>query len=610
MAEKKPWEKYQTEQQGPWSKYQQDGDDQSDADDYEEITGEIGFVTDNPGEAFRNNLRILRGGADLAVMAARAGAAEIVGGYAGLISFALTGDIDYAASRVEVYQRAIGGDLKTEEGKHAIEAVAPTLSKADAKVDDFGEDVSGGNPAVATAVKTAIWSSLDFAGMLIPGGKTILNSRKLNRLRKQAIAEAERLGIKLKMSDFRDEVADAAKMVGSESPGEMSTEYVAALRAAERKAAQNKKSKYRTARETELYIETSPIRQLGDDLARQLDEAEFDLDVDEMRVVRKALDDFSSSRLGFGRNQNMAVHFSRVERLRKRINRRIRGATNKEASAALNKIKRGLDDYLTEQFNVSVMDAGGRIQQSALSGDLAGFDAYKAARRSAVEHGWFSENKIIADMIKKDTTPEQVSQWLFGASALGAKKEAGLIVRKLKSLLGEDHPSIGAIRADFVYHLVEPLFKETPNFRVFQNTLDTLSRKNKTLFDELGLRDADIQILSDYAKVARHIPESGHLYSFEEVIQTVARLTVGHSVAKGAARVTFATKMMNYLAGADVGEAMTKKAFLDAVVNARFGEPIFPSNSMMAAAVIAGGALSGTMDSPALENRKKHENQY
>ncbi|MHC4266812.1 MAG: hypothetical protein ACYSUK_12915, partial [Planctomycetota bacterium] len=500
--------------------------------------------------------------------------AEIVSGYAGLISLALTGDFDYAAERTEAWQRALMGGPYSEGGKSVIEAVTPALSKADASVTNWSEDKAGGNPELATAIKTGIWGAADIIAAAIPGAKTLLSSRKLIKLRKQVIKEADRLGIKLKMSDFRDEVANAARTVGSESPGEASVEYIAALRAAERRAAQNKKSKYRAARETDLYIETAPIRNLGDDIARRLDEGGFDLDAEDMRVVRRSLDDFNNTSLGLGRGQNMAVHFSKVEKLRKRINRRINGAEG-PAKASLIQIKRGLDDYLTEQFNISAMDAGGRIRQSALSGDIKGFTAYKAARRSAAEHGWFSENKVIADMIKKDTTPEQVSQWLFGASALGAKKEAGMVVKKLKQLLGEDHPSINAIRADFVYHLVEPLFKETPNFRVFQNTLDAVSRKNKTLFNELGLAEADVKILADYAKVARHIPESGHLYSFEEVIQTVARLTVGHSVAKGAARVTFATKMMNYVAGADVGEAMTKKAFLDAVVNVRYGEPIF-----------------------------------
>jgi hypothetical protein len=67
--------------------------------------------------------------------------------------------------------------------------------------------------------------------------------------------------------------------------------------------------------------------------------------------------------------------------------------------------------------------------------------------------------------------------------------------------------------------------------------------------------------------------------------------------------------MMNLAFGQPMAETMTKTAFLDAVVNARFGEPIFPSKSMMATAVIAGAAVSGTMDSPALDNGKKYENQ-
>jgi hypothetical protein len=475
-------------------------------------------------EAFTDRMKFFRAGADLAFMGLRAGGAEIVSGYAGLIALALSGDINYAAKRVDAWQNFFMGGPYTKEGKDAIEAIAPSMSKADASVTNWSEDKAGGNPELATAIKTGIYGSLDIIATAIPGAKTLLSARKLNKLRKQVMQEANRLGIELKMTDFADDVADAARTIGSESPGEAATEYVKALRNAENRAKIKKNSLYRDARTKSLHVETSPIRQLGDDLTAKLDDAGYDLDADDMAVVRRSLDDFHSRRLGFGRGQGLAVHFSKVEMLRKRINRRIEGADGSSRSA-LTVVKRDLDDWLNAEFSKASFSAGGQIQRgSALSGDLDGYRAYLKARKAAAEHGWFSDNKVIADMVAKDTTPEQVSQWIFGASALGAKKEAGLVVKKLKALLGEDHPSINAIRADFVYHIVEPLFAETPNFKVFANRLDTVLRKNKTLADELGLQAADVQILADYAKVARHLHPGGHLYTFDEVIQTVARL--------------------------------------------------------------------------------------
>jgi hypothetical protein len=66
---------------------------------------------------------------------------------------------------------------------------------------------------------------------------------------------------------------------------------------------------------------------------------------------------------------------------------------------------------------------------------------------------------------------------------------------------------------------------------------------------------------------------------------------------------------MNLAFGASAAEGMTKKAFLDAVVNARFGEPVIPSNSIMGVSVLAGAALSGTVDSNDGLSSKRSENQ-
>ena len=545
-----------------------------------------------PRDNLTDRLKLMAGVADVALMGASAGLAEITSGLAGLTALALTGDNDYAKQRVDAWAEFMTIGPLTEGGEYLLSAIAPTLSKADTKITDFAEEKADGDPEVATAIKTGIWGSIDVAGAAVPGYKAVRGNIRLLKMRRQVIADAERLGVEIHLQDFADDVADAAKIVGSESRGEAAEGYVKALRDAEYLARVKKNSLYAAALDEQLFVSTSPIRRIGAELTKELD-GPFDLDGPKMKTVRRTLDDMHSRKLGFGSGQSLAVHFSKFEMLRKRINNRIKDAKG-SPRAALIRIKSRIDDFMTTEFNKAVMENGRVISKGgALSGDTQGYVAYLSARKATVEHAWFSDTKVIADLVKKDTTVEEFSQWLIGASAVGAKKGAAAVVDKMKLLLGEDHPAIAAVRADFIYELTEPLLQLEPNFHQFANNYDKVLRKNKSLADSLGLQASDVATLAKFAEVVKQLPTGGHIYTFREIIQTVSRLTVGHGVAKGAARVGFMTKMLNYATGID---AVSPKQILAAIVDVRFDQPIIPKGTPVYSAFIAGAALTGIED--------------
>jgi hypothetical protein len=568
----------------------------------------LSYGQDTAEDAWRPNwgrdnlsdrLKLMAGVGDVALMGASAGVGEVFGGLAGLTALALSGDPDYAKQRAERWQNTITIGPFTEGGKYLLSAVVPPLSKADMAITDFAEEMADGDVGAATAIKTGIWGSIDIAGSLVPGAKAVIGNLKLNKMRKMVVAEAERLGIDIRLEDFADDVADAAKLVGSESRGEAATEYVTALRNAENLAKIKKNSLYLAALDEKLFVATSPVRRMGAELARELD-GKFDLDGPQkgMNLVRRSLDDMHSTRLGFGSGQTLAVHFNRFEMLRKRLNSRIRDTASNPKSAtahaALVQIRTKMDDFMTTEFNKAVMENGRVISQGgALSGDTAGFLSYLEARKAATEHAWFNDTKVIADLIKKDTTPEEFSQWLIGASAVGSKKGAAAVVNKMKVMLGEDHPAIAAVRADFIYELTEPLLQLDPNFHQFANNFDKVLRKNKSLADALGLQSSDVASLANFAEVVKQLPPGGHIYTFREALATISRLSVGHGVAKGAARVTFMTKMLNYATGID---AVSPKQILGAIVDVQFDSPMIPKGTPVYSALIAGAALTGIQE--------------
>jgi nicotinamide mononucleotide adenylyltransferase len=527
--------------------------------------------------------------AELALSGITAGALELGSGIAGLTAYALSGgDMDYAADRTRKWQEKMY-QPRGEDAQTIIETIAPPLSRADTKITNFAEQKAGGDPLKATAIKTMIYGGADALAAIFPLAKPIKDVAKLKGLQRQIMQDARRLGINLDADDFTNDVIRASKEFGSTQRGAASEEYVQALRRAEYLARLKKNSKYLEAYNTDLKVNTSMMRNLGKELVDENNPDslafKYDLTGKDMKRVRETL---NSMKHGYFSGKNKIALFKRVESFRQQLRKKINSAKSSE-KAALIQIKAALDDRLNVEFNKAMMNQG----DSALTGSPESFNVFNEARQLAKEHAWFNDNKVISDLIRQDTTAEQFSTWLIGASSSGAKKQAGAVVKKIKQLLGDDHPAIEAIRTDFTYELMAPLFKEKPNFQQFINNYDLMLRNNHSLVKELGLLDTDITTLEKFAKTARYLPEGGNFYSIEELTKAFSQIAVGHGVAKGAARVKFMTKVLKLLTGQS---ALTEKEILRSLTNSYLDEPIILSNSPAAAGVMAAATVSGIVD--------------
>jgi hypothetical protein len=529
---------------------------------------------------------------DLLQTGAVSGAASIAGGFAGAVALGLSGgDVDYAVKRMDEWTEFLSMWAKdgplTEDAKKMIEPAVPYLSRADKAITDYAEKKALGNPLAATIIKSGIWGLGEILTLGTGAGGQLSKIANIRKIRRQVEADAERLGIRLEEKDFHNDLEKAAREVGSSERGGAAEEYTMALREAEDAAKARKNEAYDIAFQKDAYMETSVMRQVKRDLLDPQDNTSLVWQygpegLAEMKHVQWALKQMDS---GTFSSDNIATNLRYVERFRQRLGKRIKGADGSEKTA-LHQIKRALDDRLNEEFNTSMVADG----RSALSGEPGALDAYREARKLNQEWQWFHDTKVIADLIKRETAPEQMSAWLIGVGVAGGRKEAGAIIQKIKKLLGDDHPAIDAIRQDFVYELMSPLLKRKPSYEQFLNNYDVMIRNNHSVVSALGLTDSDAAILKNFAEVAAKFPRGGKFYSKAEVMQAVAQFSVGHGIAKGAARIKLVTKLMKWMTGGE--DILTKKEFLRTIGNEYMDVPIIPKDSPVAASVLAAGALA------------------
>ena len=254
-----------------------------------------------------------------------------------------------------------------------------------------------------------------------------------------------------------------------------------------------KKAKFNAAKESRTYVDTGAVKDLSASLFRELVDEGFDLR--EMKGVANILEELDAIDVRLpgvpGKKGQLPLpaktaNLNQIELLRKRTNKFKFGTPESTAGSI---IRNGIDDFLDIEFNKAVIQDGRIAKGSALSGDAGGIKAWRDARlahKGFVER--FKADKTISQLIEQDATPEQYSAWLMGASAVNAKRQAALTIKRMKEVLGKDHPTIEGIRQDYLFEMYEPLLKEVPNFSQFTRNYDSMIRRNPSLVKELGTR--------------------------------------------------------------------------------------------------------------------------
>lgn len=136
------------------------------------------------------------------------------------------------------------------------------------------------------------------------------------------------------------------------------------------------------------------------------------------------------------------VDMQTLEHTRKRLNAMSRAATNDTDRRAARHVMRAFDDWLDKTFDTALF-----------SGSEQALNAYRQARDA--NRDWrtrFGYNerddadRIINRIVTGEVTPQEVSNWLVGASQVGAKGQSSRLLTRIADATGHDPEAWQAIR--------------------------------------------------------------------------------------------------------------------------------------------------------------------
>lgn len=254
------------------------------------------------------------------------------------------------------------------------------------------------------------------------------------------------------------DAADAARRsVGDMSPQDMGTTLIARLRQGEREAHATKERLYGIAANSDGAIDATAVRGIRGDVTRSLDEQ--GLVVDPLltpaasRMVTE-LDNISSLRIPnrvaspravgpAGDDVSVAaVNMQGLEQTRKRLNALSRAATNDADRGAARHVISAYDDWLGSAFD-----------NALFSGSDEALNAYRQAR--AANADWRTRfgfnarddaDRIVNRIVTGEVTPQEVSNYIVGASKVGAKGVSSRLLTRLAEATGGDPEALQAIR--------------------------------------------------------------------------------------------------------------------------------------------------------------------
>jgi hypothetical protein len=433
---------------------------------------------------------------------------EPVAGFAGL----LEEDLNEREQAVQDV-RARAFEPRTPIGRRTSKAVGEAMLVVEEKVDRFAEAISFGNPAVATIVRTAIMgvpAALGLKGGITGKVKSHSDIKKID----QAASE---LGIDLGSPEITQQIVTAGgEKVPIPVKGAALENLQAELKAKRDAVKADLDTQFEQARNTQASLRSESLAEYGSNARQFLDDQGYDIEM--MPIVNKRLAEIAE----FEQFPNTSAKLNWIQKFRKRLNKSRPPKTDASQNAALNIMKSRLDKWLDDQFT-----------QDMIIGDPEALNAWKQAIESFKTYKEnFSDNKVIHQLVSKDTTVEQVRRWVLGASSVGAKAEAALVVKKLKKVLGEDSPQITALRQEYLFDIIDPLLERTPNFTKFIKNYDSAVKNNWELVQELApFAESG---LDDLVKIANTAIKTGKLSKKLEVDldRGIAVVSFGHDIAR------------------------------------------------------------------------------
>lgn len=542
---------------------------------------------------------------DLGVTLGTAAFAEPFAGWAGIIDLVRGEGLDNATHSVDAVRDFITVGPQSTGGREAFKSIAPAMMKLDNAMLDISQFVGRDNELASTAIYTALLGGLTLVGVKRIQTGALRVSAKMREMQKIA----DRLGLDVTSQGLTESIFEAAaRMTPAEASLQAAPLRTALLRAHARK--QKALDKLRESANADgAFLKARDVKSFAGGQFASLKRQGFDLT--EMPVLQKQmrrLFQIDKKDPAFNRLRTKeglveaadVISLDNVQSVRNSMQQILEArakVTNNTArvfreNKALQQTVNNIDEFL----------ANG-LHRDLIAGDAASIKRWqKFHRANSKFNNQFNVDRTIRQLMDLEASPATLNQWLLGATAVGAKKQASMTMQRITKILGKDHPAVEGIRQEFLYMVAEPLIAAEPNLRMFIRNYDKIVRRNGDLVRSMGLRTSEMEPLLAAAKVAVSLPPKGLIKHMLGNWETAfARYFVGHSIAKAGVRVSLGRTALHVLFGRD---QIKQKKLMALLAEAQFGGPVIVRNGGAASRVIQAAFVA---DLEGVQDKRKRD---
>lgn len=274
--------------------------------------------------------------------------------------------------------------------------------------------------------------------------------------------EAGRSGSLSAIDRQQQAVTQAAdRSIGSMTPNEMGEALSARLRATEEAARARKDALYRTADVPgAAFINSDAVRGVRATVGQALEQAGRVVDRELTPASAKMLDKLSElsdlripnkatgprTAVAPGETAEItAVDLSGIEHVRKVLSGLAQGATNDADRSAARMIMRQYEGWLTDAFDNALYSG----RPEALEAWRRAIAANADWRRTFYNRGRTAEDadKIINRIVTGEVTPQEVSNWVIGATKVGASGQSARLIDRIATATNNDPQALASIRS-------------------------------------------------------------------------------------------------------------------------------------------------------------------
>jgi hypothetical protein len=574
------------------------------------LPSRFGGESMDAGELANTALHTAVGVADLAAVMATGAFAQVASGFGGLLYGASTawkgGDFGQsaavAAERQQAWADALTFMPKSDLGKLTLAAIAEPMEDIDVWAMDIGEWVGMGNPMVSTAVYTAINGLAE----VVPASKLgkALPKARIRQQRREMREQAKSMGIVPKQKTLSASVVKVANDMGSDERAQNAPMLAKALRDARQKSREDAVAAGQQAKKLDDTVNAKDVESMGRELENFLLNEKMDLA--NMPAVSAAIDSLknfnkTSPLRGDRKKQGVDVEGAEASGLilPDNMKRKVAAENNElpghhveldEIWTIRNRLEkgrpnpnktRGMPDTLNENIaaNGVVMHIDRMLDKHFIDDMVEGttpeaLNAWRKQDKWRKQHNKrFRDDQILRKIMEPDVTPTTIRKLVMGVSDLGSKTEAGTIIKKIKNILGDDHPAVKGIQSDYLFEITAPLTKsltdgQQPNFQKFITKWEDALHKNKPLVDALDIDIAKMNALKDWAIVAKKVHHTTNPIGIQAIATALARLWAGHSIAKQGMKVSILGGVLGKLMGRDL---VSSKKIINEAIGAQHG---------------------------------------